>query len=67
MIRLICCEVDGSIAAHVGGPVRVIYKTFDVDLEEVEAWLLAEKSPWLQRSFVGMMALLERKETGSAG
>jgi len=39
VIRLICRESDVGAAANVCGPVNVTYKTFDLDLPEVEAWL----------------------------
>ena len=41
MIRIICTEVDGNDAAHVGGPVHTRYRTFDVSLPELEEWIRA--------------------------
>jgi hypothetical protein len=42
MIRIICHEADAGMAANVGGPVRVTHKTFDVELPELETWLLEQ-------------------------
>lgn len=39
MIRLIVRTDDAGMAAHVGGPVITSYKTFDVNLPEIEALL----------------------------
>lgn len=38
-LRLIVRIDDANMAAHVGGPVITSYRTFDVDLPEVEALL----------------------------
>ena len=53
MIRIICSNTDFSDAANVGGPTAVTYKTFDVELPEVETWL-DEQIRWNSRSFIGI-------------
>lgn len=40
-LRLIVRTDDGNMAAQIGGGVLVQYRTFDVDLPEVEAFLRA--------------------------
>lgn len=39
MVRLILRESDVLDAVNAQGPVIITYKTFDVDLPEVEEWL----------------------------
>lgn len=39
MLRLIVRTDDAGMAVNVGGSVLVQYRTFDVDLPEVEAFL----------------------------
>lgn len=39
MLRVVCCENEHTHTVHVGGPPSITYKTFDVDLPEIEAWL----------------------------
>ncbi len=41
MIRIIVRFDDGYLAANLGGAVLTRFKTFDVDLPEVEAALMA--------------------------
>lgn len=43
MIRIVCVEVDAGAAACVGGPVHTRYRTFDVDVPALEAWLREPK------------------------
>jgi hypothetical protein len=57
VIRVICRETDINDAAHVGGPVHVTYRTFDVELPEVEAFL-REATEWQIRDVVGVEARL---------
>lgn len=52
MLRLIVQIVDIGDAANVGGPVQTRYRTFDVDLPEVEAELRTDYK-WATRSLVG--------------
>ena len=40
MLRIIAQESDGAMAANVGGDVFISTKTFDVDLPELEAYLM---------------------------
>ena len=56
MIRIICSNTDYADAANVGGHVSVTYKTFDVDLPAVEAWI-NEQVQWSSRSFIGIECL----------
>lgn len=39
MLRLLCRVSDGTETIHTQGPVQVSYRTFDVNLPEVEAFL----------------------------
>ena len=39
MLRIIVRGSDNGAAIHVGGPVVIDYKTFDVELPKVEAYL----------------------------
>lgn len=43
MIRIIVRIDDAGMAANVGGSVQTRYKTFDVDLPELEAFLRLPK------------------------
>lgn len=52
MLRLIVQIVDTGDACNVGGPVQTRYRTFDVDLPEVEAELRTDYK-WATRSLVG--------------
>jgi hypothetical protein len=56
MIRLILRDTDTGAAAHIGGPVDTIWRTVDVDLPEVEAWL-RETFEWHSREVVGVELL----------
>jgi hypothetical protein len=58
MIRIIVATTDACRAAHVGGPVEVTYRTFDVVIPELEAFM-AERDGWkkeglLDRTVVGV-------------
>lgn len=54
MIRLIIRTDDATTAAHVSGPVHVTYRTFDVDLPEVERFLAQYANQGLiERHLVG--------------
>lgn len=52
MIRLIVREDNCGMAANVGGDIHTTYKTFDVQLPELEAYL-REKATWAERRLVG--------------
>jgi len=58
MLRIIIRETDCSGAANVGGPVHQNIKSFDVDLPEVEAYLLEYKGKgrieYLTREVIGV-------------
>lgn len=55
MIRIVCVEVDISISA-IGGPPETKYRTFDVELVEIEAWL-RKPTPYGARAFAGIELL----------
>jgi hypothetical protein len=58
MLRLVCTEVDGNDAAHVGGPVHTRYRTFDVELPELEEWLRSRgPNEFTSRSVTGVEML----------
>jgi hypothetical protein len=60
MIRIICKVVDEAGAIHIGSPVSIAYKTFDVELPEVEEFLLLHKGDaqyYQERSVVGVEVL----------
>jgi hypothetical protein len=43
------------MAANVGGPPRVTWKSFDVELPEVEEWLRAtSRMNYVERNFQGI-------------
>lgn len=53
MLRLIVQIVDIGDACNIGGPIQTRYRTFDVDLPEVEAELRTDDYKWATRSLVG--------------
>lgn len=62
MIRIIVQTDDAGMAANVGGHVHTTYKTFDVDLPEIEAFLREPKEAgYVHRHFVGAEIVI-RKE-----
>jgi hypothetical protein len=66
MIRLICSETDAAQCAHVGGPVTITHKTFDVDIPELERWLREPKvNQWTytERRFMGIELIDESEQS----
>ena len=62
MIRIICTEIEYGAAAHVGGPGCITHKTFDVDIPELESWLMQpskEKWSYCQRFCNGIEVTVE--------
>lgn len=60
MLRIVVKEVDGSHAAHVGGPNVETVKTFDIDEPELEAYLRKKDgngNTFLWRNVVGVEIL----------
>lgn len=60
MIRLIFVEVDAADTAAIGSPVKVMHKSFDLDLPKIEAWLNEPKNEgwsYCSRQFVGIEIL----------
>lgn len=54
MLRLIVRESDVGDAANVGGPVLVRYKTFDVQLPQIEELLrLSPGQGWARYELIG--------------
>lgn len=56
MIRIIVQSCDAGMACNVGGSVLTTYKTFDVDLPEVEKFL-AQKEMYVQKQISGFEVL----------
>lgn len=56
MIRIIVRTDDSTMAAHVNGPLHTTYRTFEVDLPEVEAALAdgPNDNGLVQRSILGV-------------
>lgn len=71
MIRLIIRVDDASMPAHLGGAVLTQYRTFDVDLPEIEGLLKQANAPksYSQAQLVGgeIVERLDRKEGGRDG
>jgi hypothetical protein len=58
MIRIIIETCEAGMAANVGGSVQTSYRTFDVELPEVEAFLRQVKgSPYTERQVLGVELL----------
>lgn len=61
MIRIICCENEHTAAVHVGGPVQISYRSFDIEAPELERWLDAylgsKANSYNVRSIVGVERL----------
>jgi hypothetical protein len=53
MLRIVVRESNCGAACNVGGPVDVTWKTFDVDLPELEAYL-SEAVRFQTREVVGV-------------
>jgi hypothetical protein len=61
MIRIIVRTSDCGAAAHVGGPVDLSFKTFDVSIPELEQFL-SEKRDYSAREVVGVEVIAWRPE-----
>jgi hypothetical protein len=67
MLRLVIREDDAAMAANVGGHVQTTYRTFDVDLPHVEAWLTVDpRMHYTQRVLVGAEVLPVEPEKAGA-
>lgn len=53
-LRVIITTSDATAAAHVGGPVNVTHKTFDIEAPEVEAFMRESMSEFCNRVLVGV-------------
>ena len=54
MIRILAKDDDATMAANIGGSVLSTYRTFDVDLPEVEAWLISRQgNAYAQAQIIG--------------
>lgn len=58
-LRVIVCESDAEAAAHVGGPVHVAYRTFDIEAPELEAFIRAPRGSFMNRQVSGVEILPE--------
>jgi len=52
-VRLIVCIDDAAMAANVGGSVHTSYRTFDVDLPDVEALLRDRANGYTEARLIG--------------
>lgn len=66
MIRIIVRSENYGRAANVGGSVDVEYKTFDVDLPEVEAYLREQHTWEAPKQVVGVEVLAPPPKSGGA-
>lgn len=57
MLRIIMVEADAGMAVNVGGPVEVSYRTFDVEIPELEKALRDKTNRYRQRSVCGVELL----------
>lgn len=57
MLRIIIRIDDAGMAVNVGGAVHTAYKTFDVDLPEVEKFLTANIGSYAQAQVTGVEAI----------
>lgn len=53
-IRLLVRTDDAAMPSHVGGSVLTTFKTFDVELPEVEAFLSESQGTYAHRQLVGV-------------
>lgn len=63
MIRIIAQRDDAGMAASVGGNVLTSFKTFDVEVPEIEAWLCYEPNGYSHAQVIGIevISVPERK------
>jgi hypothetical protein len=55
MLRVIVRMSDAGAAAHVGGPVYVEHRTFDIEAVDLEAFMRAgDDDPWKKTEIVGV-------------
>lgn len=57
MIRLVMRQDDMGHAANAGGPIVTEYKTFDVDIPQLELWLRENGGIYMQRQLAGIELL----------
>ena len=60
-VRIIVQEVDGTAAAHVGGPVYTEFRTFDVKAPGLVAYMNAPKPQFAHRSIIGVEVLIDQE------
>lgn len=57
-LRIICHETDSNDATHVGGPVHIRHKSFDMEAPpELVAWFASAK--YVTRAFDGVELITE--------
>lgn len=54
MLRIITRTVDRQGAAHVGGPEHTSYRTFDIELPEIEKWLTRPLATYVDCDVIGV-------------
>ena len=59
MIRILVRVDDAGMAANVGGSVETKYKTFDVDLPELEKYLREDRGIYSHANVIGFELLAE--------
>jgi len=60
-LRIICTESDFGTAAHTGGPVKVIKRTFDVEATpELADWLNNKRGTLIERWIDDVEVIRER-------
>lgn len=61
MIRIVVQVTDAGMAANIGGPVQTWIKTFDIEMPELERFMLDRSGKYQERSIVGVEVLGEAR------
>lgn len=61
-LRIIAVEIDAGRSIHVGGPVEVEHKTFDLPVSASLAEWLEKQVEWGGRTITGVEVLRENLE-----
>lgn len=62
-IRIIVTTTDAGAAAHVGGPVHVTHKTFDIEAPEVEAFMAEQMHSYQYRCIAGVEVIQPKDQS----
>lgn len=54
MIRIVVQVADATMAVNVGGPVQTRCKTFDVEMPDLERFMLDRDNAYLEKHIVGV-------------